>query len=359
VNAGNGTPEEAAEWVQYCNGGVDTKYGALRAKNGHPKPYNVVYWELGNELWGRWQIGFTTPEKYAERYRKFYEAMTAVDPNIKTIANGQSLKWNAPLIQKDSDILRSLSLHTLVGGGTSQYLNPTDIFKSLMAFTFSYADELRALGAQMAKRVKDPKLAITELQIFTNKPSLPNNQTLSEALFYSGILNTSIRLDGLVEIITHSALVNHAGGLVKSREIVYPNPVYFARTIYSLQSGTIPVRINVDSPMYTSSGRYSPITEVPYLDAIAMVSNDNDELNLILTNRNPQKTLSTRVVLHDFNPAKKVRIKMLTGKSYMARNGWENPTKVKLRDSSLRIKGKELKYSVPANSIVLLTFTRK
>ena len=49
LNAGNGTVTEAAQWLEYCNGGVDTPMGKLRAANGHPQPYNVKHWEIGNE----------------------------------------------------------------------------------------------------------------------------------------------------------------------------------------------------------------------------------------------------------------------------------------------------------------------
>jgi len=360
VNAGDGTPEEAAEWVEYCNGGADTRYGALRAENGHPEPYNIVYWEIGNELYGKWQIGHCTPEEYAERYERFYKAMTAVDPTIKIIANGQHREWNAPVIQHKSDILRCLSIHTLIGGDTPEDADPTEVFESLMAYTTFYAHHLRDLGAQMAEGVKDPKFAVTELQIFTNRPSLPSNSTLSESLFWSGIVNTCIRLGGLVEMITHSALVNHGGGLRKEREIVYANPVYYARKLYSTQSGTIPVRIHVRCPMYDSSGRYSPaISDVPYLDAIALVDDNDSDLNLILTNRHPREALDTHIALHDFDPTENVRVQTLTGRSYMSRNGWDYPDRVKLRGSSLRIDGTELSYSVPAHSIVLLTFSRK
>ena len=57
VNMGTGTPEEAAAWVAYCNGSPDTKYGAMRAKNGHPEPFNVKTWFVGNEQFGNWQDG--------------------------------------------------------------------------------------------------------------------------------------------------------------------------------------------------------------------------------------------------------------------------------------------------------------
>ena len=45
-------PKDAAELVQYLNGAVDTPMGALRAKNGHPEPYRVKFWQVGNERSG-------------------------------------------------------------------------------------------------------------------------------------------------------------------------------------------------------------------------------------------------------------------------------------------------------------------
>jgi len=359
VNAGDGSPEEAAEWVEYCNGGVNTKFGALRAENGHSEPYDVVYWEIGNELYGNWQIGHCTPEEYAERYEEFYRAMTAVDPAIKIIANGQDLRWNAPIVQRKSNILRSLSTHTLIGGGTPEDIDPTEVFESLMAYTHSYADHLREMGAQMAEGVKEPILAVTELQIFTNKPGQPNNATLSESLFWSGIVNSCIRTGGLVEMITHSALVNHGGGLRKEREIVYANPVYYARKLYSTQSCTVPVRAHIRCPMYRSSGRYSPATDVPYLDAVALIDDESNKLSLIITNRHSREALDTHISLHDFNPSETVNIQTLAGNSYMSRNGWDRPDEIKLQETDLRINSGELDYSVPAHSIVLLVFRRE
>ena len=358
VNAGDGTPQEAADWVEYCNGGLDTKYGALRAKNGHPEPYNVVYWEIGNELWGKWQIGYTTPEEYAKRYEKFYKAMKAVDPTIKTIANGQYPEWNAPVIKRNPDILRSLSLHTVIAHHTPPDSDPEEVYKAIMAYTSYYPTKLQILYDQMAEYVKDPKIAVTELQIFINERNIPNNHSLSEALFYSGIINASIRSEGFVEMITHSALVNHAGGLIKYKEFVFPNPVYYARKLYSTQTGTIPVEIKLKSPVYTSSGRYSPVIEVPYLDALGLLNDDGSELNIILTNRHPEKAIKTQITLHDYFPDKKVNIQILTGESFLSRNKWDNPYEVKIVESDFSVKGNEMFYSIPKLSIVLMTFTR-
>lgn len=44
--------QDALDWMEYCNGPADSKWGKVRATNGHPEPYNVKYWELDNEVWG-------------------------------------------------------------------------------------------------------------------------------------------------------------------------------------------------------------------------------------------------------------------------------------------------------------------
>lgn len=70
--------ECARQWVEYCNGDVSTPMGALRAKNGHPEPYRVKYWEMDNETF-RW----FTKEAYAETVIKYSKAMKSADPDIQ------------------------------------------------------------------------------------------------------------------------------------------------------------------------------------------------------------------------------------------------------------------------------------
>ena len=49
ANVGTGTPEEAANWIEYCNRTGNTQFAKLRKDNGHEKPFNVKYWGIGNE----------------------------------------------------------------------------------------------------------------------------------------------------------------------------------------------------------------------------------------------------------------------------------------------------------------------
>ena len=88
VNAGFGDAHSAAEEVEYVNGAADTRMGKLRAANGHPAPYKVKWWGIGNEMYGTWQFGYMAPKQYVFKHNLFARAMRAVDPTITLLATG-------------------------------------------------------------------------------------------------------------------------------------------------------------------------------------------------------------------------------------------------------------------------------
>ncbi len=88
VNAGFGDAHSAAEEVEYLNGPVNTRMGALRAHNGHPEPYHVKFWDIGNEPYGSWQLGHTDLKYYVLKHNDFAKAMRQADPSITLLASG-------------------------------------------------------------------------------------------------------------------------------------------------------------------------------------------------------------------------------------------------------------------------------
>ena len=88
VNAGFGDAHSAAQEVEYMNGSVQTPLGAERARNGHPAPYNVKFWDIGNEPYGPWQLGRTDLKYYVLKHNEFAAAMRKADPNITLLASG-------------------------------------------------------------------------------------------------------------------------------------------------------------------------------------------------------------------------------------------------------------------------------
>lgn len=92
VNAGFGDAHSAGQEVQYMNGSVDTPMGAWRARNGHPAPYHVKYWNIGNEPWGTFQLGYTDLKYYVLKNNEFAAAMRKADPSITLIASAKMLE---------------------------------------------------------------------------------------------------------------------------------------------------------------------------------------------------------------------------------------------------------------------------
>ncbi|MGO8763771.1 MAG: alpha-N-arabinofuranosidase [Limisphaerales bacterium] len=89
VNAGTGDDWSAAELVEYCNGDASTPMGKERAANGHPKPYGVKFWGIGNEMWGiSYQYGAMKLNQFEYKHNQFARAMKKADPTIQLIASG-------------------------------------------------------------------------------------------------------------------------------------------------------------------------------------------------------------------------------------------------------------------------------
>lgn len=97
---------------------------------------NVKYWEIGNECYGKWEVGYTiadatigtlTPKEYGEDFRIFATAMKAVDPTIKISAVVYDIDdaWNAGVLPEVKDAADFLSVHeyfTSVADATSANL---------------------------------------------------------------------------------------------------------------------------------------------------------------------------------------------------------------------------------------------
>ncbi len=109
VNAGLGDANSAAEEVEYLNGPATSVWGARRAANGHPEPYAVKFWNIGNEPYGWWQIGKTSLDYFMIKHNAFADAMRAVDPSITLIGSGAMPDQMHPKDTKENASLESIA----------------------------------------------------------------------------------------------------------------------------------------------------------------------------------------------------------------------------------------------------------
>ncbi len=385
VNAGNGSAEEAAAWVAYCNGAADTPMGRLRTENGHPEPYGVRIWEIGNEVYGRWQVGWTTPGGYLDRYHRFYRAMREADPTIQILACGAQLvglasEWNRRLIDEGEPAVEAIADHLLTGGQVGPDTDPVELYHAFMG----YAGTLAALYGPMIERMKTrgveaPRIAVTELQLFAHfrgepggqdegqklcPEQLPTPATISEALYLFTLLHAFIRMEGTVELLTHSATVNHGGGLRKARERVWANPVHYAHEMAGTMAGGTPVRVAVACDTYATTrtfGHIPPLQEVPVIDAGAVLSADGERLIVTLVNRSAEGPVEVRVVIEDAAAGAEAELVRLAGETMYDQNTLGEPERIVPQASVVQVvtgeEGhREVRLSIRPFSLLRLTF---
>ena len=118
VNLGTGTPKDAVELLEYCNGSAHTYWADKRRENGHDAPYNVRLWCLGNEMDGPWQVGHMSPEEYAGAVDKVAHAMKLAESGLELVACGSSGAymptfgtWEKTVLTKAYENLDFVSCH--------------------------------------------------------------------------------------------------------------------------------------------------------------------------------------------------------------------------------------------------------
>ncbi len=93
--------QSALDEIEYVTGSTDTKWGAERAKDGHPEPFHLTYVEIGNEDW------FDNSGSYDGRFAQFYKAIKAKYPDLQLIATAPTVKSVQPDVLDDHYYLRA------------------------------------------------------------------------------------------------------------------------------------------------------------------------------------------------------------------------------------------------------------
>jgi alpha-N-arabinofuranosidase len=381
VNAGDGTPEEAAAWVEYCNGSVETSMGKLRAGKGQPEPYGIRFWEIGNELWGKWQIHWTTPAGYLDRYRRFCSAMREVDSGIEIFACGAPVfsgdEWNRPLIEEP---VERTTDHVLMGSTLPSHTDPMDVYRDFMLYPDAFARRYEDLRRSMEQAgATTPRLAITELQLFArleqpkrnthtsrlDRGNLVSPATLAEALYDTLFYQMAVRTGPFLDMITHSATVNHGGGLRKLEERVFTNPCYYAQKLFAEFAGAVPLKVEVACPAVEAALVLPDLKATGWdrkgavLVPLAALAGEQNIL-LSLVNRG-QQALKTKVVLEGIAPEGPVDVQLLTAEAPWAANSLEHPEAVVPLAQAAAFADGTLTLDIPSFSLahVRISLTRR
>jgi alpha-N-arabinofuranosidase len=283
VNFGSATAEEAAQWVEYCNGPATREFGALRAQNGHPEPYGVKYWGIGNETWAPWEVGNLPAEGYSEKYLAFCEAMRKADPSIRIMAcggdgNNVSQEWNRIVLQRAGNQADYLDLHFYAPQIYDQPYSAEEIYYATVLAPEKYERILLEAGEIIEELGLSTKLAVAEYNTMYYNDS-NREHTLEAAIFNAGLLNVLLRLSGLVHIGNFSDLVNGwQGGCIRCKGgQVFCTPSYHVLKMYSCAGLATVLRSETDSPT-AAVGKVGHVEahSAPLVDCTACLDRQGD-----------------------------------------------------------------------------------
>jgi alpha-N-arabinofuranosidase len=270
VNTGLGSVEDAAELVQYVNGGPETPWGARRARAGHPEPYGVVWWGIGNEMYGDWQLGNVRVERYAVRHNAFVRAMRALDPNIKVVAVGQPGRWNDIVVPRCAANMDLLSAHHYTQRQMRVPFSPEDSRRyeqGFLAYSGRVAEGVRRLIEDMRARQDGSNPAVDRLRLSVDEwgivrewqpdPDGPGvgiyevYYPLGDGIAIGRALHELIRSADLVELAQWAQAVNVIGAIKTSRTHASMGSVGHLLALYRARVGgrLLPTRLSGDAPI--------------------------------------------------------------------------------------------------------------
>jgi alpha-N-arabinofuranosidase len=220
-------PADAAAEVEYFNGPAGSPWGKRRAANGHPQPYGVKYWQIGNEVGGA---------AYDASVRAFARSMREADPAIKILSSFPS-----------DQILEA-------GGGDLDYLCPHHYgCADLLAMETDFSGlekQIRRFATAHPER-SPVRIAVTEWNTTAGGWELgrASLQTLANALDCSRYHNLMQRHADTVEIAIRSNLIDSFGSgvILTGPDWLYVAPTYHAQCLYARAAGSYPLRIQTAS----------------------------------------------------------------------------------------------------------------
>lgn len=273
VNSGTGSPHEAADWVEYCNGSVDTPMGALRAQHGHPEPYGVHIWEVGNENFGTWQGGFVGSEENARRFTQFAAAMRAASPiplELHACGNafdfdgqGRGLdnvvadgRWHTELLRQAPDDVDVISLHALpVNDALLDGLSEEQVHQALMAYVVtaerSHIPRLLAECDSSARRPDLPPVRIswTEWGPVGARRDRVRCENAGGSVWGLDFLGMLTRMGDRIAMASPNGLL-HGGAIKKGGGVVYADPVFDVVRRMRRLAGHYPLGARMDGPTF-------------------------------------------------------------------------------------------------------------
>jgi alpha-L-arabinofuranosidase len=356
ANFGSGTPEMAANWVEYTNGSATSVWGKRRADNGHEAPYQVKNWSVGNEIWGDpFESGHTTAEGYAYFLGPIVKAMRAVDADIAVTGVGllhdgggqEEDIWNQTVVERNGKDLDFLSIHHYYPAGfhpSAFQGKPQEFDLAVVADPWVFESRINELLAKIDRwegGSEKLKIALDEwnewdwdldLPTDLSKRSLVNqfidligrtglevNHTARDALFNARMLQMLMRLSVRVPIGVRTHMINSLGAIRTDTTRSFLTASGVVMELYSNHSGDTLVPVKQTSATFDVPEQ--GWKQVPYLDAAATAR--GKKLFLHFVNVHPSEGIDVHIRITGGNVDPKGIVWRISPKDFSSSNDFD------------------------------------
>ncbi len=213
--------QDALDELEFVTGGTDTKWGALRAKYGHPEPFKLTYVEIGNEDW------LDKSGSYQERFPPFYKAIRAKYPDLQLIATAPVDGIKPDVLDEHYYVRATQNFHD------AGHYDKADATPSLQRWDGGHFDKADRNG---------PKIFVGEWATREGLPTPDMGAALGDAAWMTGLERNS---DLIVMAAYAPLLVNvNPGGMQWETDLIgydtmksYGSPAYYAQVLFSSYLG--------------------------------------------------------------------------------------------------------------------------
>jgi alpha-L-arabinofuranosidase len=362
-NMGTGTLDEALAWVEYCNGSGDTYWASRRRANGHPEPYGVRYWGLGNEMYGDWQVGQRSADDYVYTARRWAKALRRYDPGLVLVSCGQTGldRWDQVVIDGLAPVVDLHSVHLYTGS--------SDYWSNVLAP--HHAERVLGIVGALIDRARYEQridheigVAYDEWNVWfrTDDGQLEERYNLADALAVATYLNVFVRQCAVVRMANLAQLVNVIAPIVTSSDGLFRQTIFHPFRLASAYTRELSVSTFVDSgthafrpaPGQRWAHRIDDLGPFQILDVAASRDAEARRLTVSVVNRDPDRASRARISLGGHKADGPVVVHEVNGPTVDATNGPDHPETVSERVREHAAEGDHVDIELAPHSLSVL-----
>ncbi len=344
-NTYNHSLGNALDWIEYVNGSTQTTYGALRAKYGHPEPYNVRFWCIGNEnyLGNRFHKS-ESAEVYASNLAQWAKVIKGLYPDLSLLGVGRTKEWVKTVLDASHEWIDYITLHYYYTAkiDNDTLLNPEKTLFTGALVEANLKENIAVLREANRKYGREQNPILFSVDEWNNRHSVKRGDSFRftrqddrrqyDVVTVATMLNLFLRNSPYVAMGNYIFPVN-GHGLVKSvgEDGAYRSATYYVFELYRkyLLGNLAPVSISGPGYAKARLGDFANLEgdvaqntksieqDLCFVDAAASLNSDG-YIYVALVNRSHDK--DQKVELHLPEGYKVVEIYSLESKNISAAN---------------------------------------